>query len=168
MKSASEIGRVNKPYILLSIIWFLCSNFYDFVSMICLLSIGRFIDHNLKLSSSFRCSQIYKFESYDFGHTLMLWLRCLTNPPHDLISAIWYLWFNLYNFISLKSQTYIGLWLKYVICIICSYDCISMTSIILYYLISMTWNICRGIGFCLPTGVNAIKLLFFVKFRLIS
>jgi hypothetical protein len=36
---------------------------------------GRIIEQMLMLNSSFKCIQIYKFDRYDFGHTLMCNLR---------------------------------------------------------------------------------------------
>ncbi len=35
---------------------------------------GRFVEQKLVLSSSFRCDQIFKDESYNFGHTLLCYL----------------------------------------------------------------------------------------------
>ncbi len=35
---------------------------------------GRFVEQKLMLSSSFRCDPIYKYERYDFGHTLLCYL----------------------------------------------------------------------------------------------
>jgi hypothetical protein len=32
---------------------------------------GQFVEQMLTLSLSFRCDQIYKYERYDFGHTLL-------------------------------------------------------------------------------------------------
>jgi hypothetical protein len=35
---------------------------------------GQFVEQMLMLSSSFRCDQIYKYNIYDFGHTLLCYL----------------------------------------------------------------------------------------------
>jgi hypothetical protein len=37
-------------------------------------NLGRFFEPKLMLSSNFRCDQIYKYELYDFGHTLLCYL----------------------------------------------------------------------------------------------
>jgi hypothetical protein len=44
------------------------------------------LNKRLMLSSNFRCDQIYKYEIYNFGHTLLCYLlrlRCSTNPPKN-------------------------------------------------------------------------------------
>jgi hypothetical protein len=35
---------------------------------------GRFVEQKLMPSSSFRCDLIYKYDTYDFGHTLLCYL----------------------------------------------------------------------------------------------
>ncbi len=35
---------------------------------------GQFVEQKLMLSSSFRRDQIYKYERYDFGHTVLCYL----------------------------------------------------------------------------------------------
>jgi hypothetical protein len=35
---------------------------------------GRFVEQKHLLSFCFRCEQIYKYERYDFGHTLLCYL----------------------------------------------------------------------------------------------
>jgi hypothetical protein len=59
----------------------LLQNLFDFPAIFCpptascgSRSRGRFIGQRLMLSSSFRCDQIYKYELYDFGHTLLCYL----------------------------------------------------------------------------------------------
>jgi hypothetical protein len=35
---------------------------------------GQFVEQKLMLSSNFRCDQIYKYQRYDLGHTLLCYL----------------------------------------------------------------------------------------------
>jgi hypothetical protein len=51
---------------------------------------GRFVEQRFMLSSSFRCGQVYKYERYDFGHTLFccLSLTCMFNKPTSDIYEI--------------------------------------------------------------------------------